>query len=169
MDVFRSGQHCSRGWFVPCWWEKETSAPRILQTHGCLSDIMTILVRWGHLAKVPQTGWLNRNLLSQSSGDKKSEIKMICFGGLRRRMKENLVQASLPASGYLLAMRLLLHHLTSAFVFTRPSPCVCLCSLFVRIDGSTLRFSFSLDYLCKDLISKLGHILRCERLGCNVA
>ena len=58
------------------------------------------------------------------------------------------------------------HHFHMAF-----SLCVCLCSPFVRtaaVLGSTLMVSFSLDYLCKDLISKLGHILRCLGLGCNV-
>ena len=61
------------------------------------------------------------------------------------------------------SLRLCLH---TAF-----SLCVCLCSPFLRtavVLGSTLTVSFSLSYLCKDLISKLGHIRRCLGLGCNV-
>lgn len=62
------------------------------------------------------SGLINRNVLSQSSGGWKSKVRVSAGWFFLRTLRENLFQASLPASGGLLAIRGIL--------------CVCLCPDF---------------------------------------
>lgn len=86
-------------------------------------------------------------------------------------MKENLVQASLPASGDLLAIRLLLHRLISGIIFTWPSVCVSVLSfckdsgcLRIHLNGLIFtRLSLERSYIqIRSYSEVLGVRLQCN-------